>query len=266
MRAEKFDLVGSFTFSLFLLLFLYGLAILPSMKGIIPIILGVPVAFVFVWWESRQVNPLLDLNLFRKNSVFFFSNLATMINYCATFAIVFLMSFYLQDIKGLSPREAGFVLLIEPVVMASVSPFIGRLSDRVKPLILASTGMALNVVSLAYFATMTADTSLWLVGLGLAVFGLGMGFFVSPNTNVIVSSVEKKALGTASAVQATARYIGMGFSMAAVMIVFSVLMGNIPITPEYYPALLKSLNITFVIFAILCVFGVFAQLQGLRRR
>jgi hypothetical protein len=58
----------------------------------------------------------------------------------------------------------------------------------------------------------------------------------------------------------------MGFSMAAVMIVFSIFIGNVQITQAYYPALLKSLKFTFVIFALLCVFGVFAQLRGLRAR
>ena len=263
-RAEKFDLIGSIAFSLFLLLILYGIAVLPSLTGIVPIVLGIPVALGFIWWESKQVNPLLDLNLFRKNSVFIFSNLATLINYSATTAIIFLLSFYLQYIKGFSPQEAGLILLIEPVVMTLFSPFVGRFSDRVKPQLLASIGMSLNLVSLILLAFLSKDTSLGFIGVSLAIFGMGMGFFVSPNTSVVVGSVDRKVLGTASGVQATSRYIGMALSMAIVMISFSIYFGSAQITPEYYPSFLASLPVMFIIFAVLCFGGIFAQLRGAR--
>lgn len=263
-RSEKFDLVGSMAYALFLLFILYGFALLPSATGVIPIVLGIPIALGFVRWESRQVDPLLDLNLLRKNSVFVFSNLATLVNYGATAAIIFLLSLYLQYIKSLSPREAGLILLIEPVFMAVFSPFVGRVSDRIKPQILASIGMTLNLVSLVLLIFLNNDTSLGYIGISLALFGMGMGFFVSPNTSAVVGSVDKKILGAASGVQATARYIGMALSMAIAMVSFSVYLGSAQITPEHYPSFLASLPIMFTIFAVLCFGGILAQLRGTR--
>jgi EmrB/QacA subfamily drug resistance transporter len=261
-RTEKFDLIGAIAYILFLLLILYGITVLPSLIGIVPVGLGISLALGFLWWESKQSNPLLDLNLLRKNSVFVFSNLATLVNYSATTAIIFLLSFYLQYIKGFSPQEAGLILLIEPVVMVVFSPFVGRVSDRVKPQLLASIGMFLNLVSLVLLTFLSKDTSLGFIGVSLAIFGMGMGFFVSPNTSAVVGSVDSKVLGTASGVQATSRYIGMALSMAIVMISFSIYFGSAQITPEYYPSFLASLPVMFIIFAVLCIGGIFAQLRG----
>ena len=154
------------------------------------------------------------------------------------------------------------LLLVEPVVMTMFSPFVGRLSDRVKPQLLASLGLFLNTVSLAMLVFLNQDTDLVFIGVSLAVFGMGMGFFVSPNTGAVVGSVEKKVLGVASSVQATSRYIGMALSMAVVMISFSVFFGDVQLTPEYYPSFLSSLPVVFTVFTVLSFAGILAQLKG----
>lgn len=259
---EKFDFIGSFAYSLLLLMILYGFTVLPSAMGIVLIVLGVLAVLVFVWWEAKQESPFLNLGLFRKNKGFVFSNLATLVNYSATNTIIFLLSFYLQYIKGFSPQEAGSILLIQPVVMTIFSPFVGRLSDRVKPQILASIGMAFNCASLLFLIFLNVETSLGLVIGSLVIFGVGMGFFVAPNTNAVVGSMERKNLGLASGTQATSRYIGMALSMGIVMILFSIYIGDAQITPEKYSALLTSVKIGFIIFATLCFGGIFAQLTG----
>ena len=264
--AEKFDFIGSIAYSLLILMVLYGFTVLPSVIGIVLIVLGLLVILGFVWWEVKQETPFLNLGLFRKNTVFVFSNLATLINYSATNTIIFLLSFYLQYIKGLSPQEAGMILLVQPVVMTIFSPFIGRLSDRVRPQILAATGIALNCASLVFFIFLTVDTSLGFVIGSLVIFGAGMGFFVAPNTNAVVGSVENRFLGVASGTQATSRYIGMALSMGIVMILFSMYIGNAQIIPENYSALLTSMKIGFITFAALCFGGIFAQLNGVKAR
>ena len=153
-------------------------------------------------------------------------------------------------------------MIYQPVVMTIFSPFVGRLSDRVKPQILAATGIALNCASLLFFVFLTVETSLGLVIGSLAIFGVGMGFFVAPNTNAVVGSVEKKFLGVASGTQATSRYIGMALSMGIVMILFSIYIGDAQIIPENYSALLTSIKIGFIIFTALCFGGILAQLAG----
>lgn len=261
-RAETFDLVGSITYGLSLLLILYGLTALPSTTGIVLMALGVLAISGFVWWEGKQDSPLLNLGLLRKNAVFVFSNLATLINYGATTTMIFLLSLYLQYIKGFSPQDAGSIMLIQPVVMTLFSPSTGRLSDRVKPQLLASIGMTFNCASLLLLVFLTVETHLGFIIASLVLLGIGMGFFVAPNTNAVVGSVEKKLLGVAAGTHATSRYIGMASSQGIAIILFSIYIGDAQITPEYHTAFMDSVKVGFIIFATLCFGGIFAQLAG----
>jgi EmrB/QacA subfamily drug resistance transporter len=159
-KGEKFDLPGSLIYSLMLVAIMYGFSLLPAMAGGWLILAGVLALVAFVWWEMRVQSPVLNIGLFRNNAVFAFSNLAALINYSATFAVAFLLSLYLQYIKGFSPQYAGVILVSQPVVQAIFSPIAGRLSDRIEPRILASAGMALTVVGLSMLTFLSAETSL----------------------------------------------------------------------------------------------------------
>jgi len=217
---------------------------------------------LFIRWEAKLASPVLNVGLFRKNKVFVFSNLAALVNYIAAFAVTFLLSLYLQYTKGFSPQTAGLILIASPAVMAIIAPFAGRLSDRMEPRIIASVGMAFTCVALLLLVFLTEETALWFIIGSLVIFGIGAGFFSSPNTNAIMGSVDKKYLGVAAGVVATMRTSGMTLSIGIVMILFSVYIGKAQITPEYYPAFLTSVKVSFVIFTALCFGGIFAQLAG----
>jgi len=265
-RGEGFDLVGSIIYSLSLVAIMYGFSALPAMLGALLILVGVVGIVAFVWWEARVEYPVLNMALFRGNTVFAFSNLAALINYSATFAVAFLMSLYLQYVRGLSPQSAGLVLVSQPIVQAIFSPFAGRLSDRVDPRTVATAGMGFTVVGLVLLTGLDDDTSLPFIVAILMLLGFGFALFSSPNTNAIMSSVEKRFYGVASATLGTMRLIGQMFSMGIAMLVFSVLMGKAQIAPENYPSLLASAKLAFTIFAILCFGGIFASLARGRIR
>jgi len=259
-RGEKFDLTGSVIYGLALTGIIYGFSLLPAMLGIWLIIMGASGIFAFIKRELGAESPLLDINLFRKNRVFAFSNLALLLNYSAAFAVSFLISLYLQYIKGLSPQSAGLILVAMPAVQASFSPVAGRLSDRIEPRILASAGMGLITVGLSLFIFLGENTGLRYIIASLILIGLGFGFFTSPNTNAIMSSVKQRFYGVASATLATMRQIGMSFSMGIAMLLFAIYIGRVEITPEHYPLFLSSTKIAFIIFTALCSAGIFASL------
>ncbi len=259
-RGEKFDLTGSVIYSLALTGIIYGFSLLPAMLGIWLIIMGASGIFAFVKRELGAESPILDINLFRKNRVFAFSNLAVFLNYSAAFAVTFLISLYLQYIKGLSPQSAGLILAAMPAVQASFSPVAGRLSDRIEPRILVSVGMGLITVGLSLFISLNENTGLGYIIASLILIGLGFGFFTSPNTNAIMSSVKQRFYGVASATLATMRQIGMSFSMGITMLLFAIYIGRVEITPEHYPLFLSSTKIAFIIFTALCSAGIFASL------
>jgi len=261
-RGEKFDLIGSVILCLSLIVMMYGFSVLPTVPGIVLFVLGVLGMVAFVRWEGRVASPVFNIGLFRKNTVFIFFNLAALINYSAVFAISFLMSLYLQYTKGFSPQIAGFILVVQPFIMTIFAPIAGRLSDRVEPRKVAAIGMAFSCVSVALLAFLTEETALLFIIGALAIGGLGMGLFSSPNTNAIVGSVDKKFFGVAAGTLGTMRTCGQVLSMGIVMILFSLYIGKAQITPEYYPAFLSSVKVGFIIFAVLCFGGVFAQLVG----
>lgn len=179
---ESFDLGGSFLYAAALFSLMYGFSQLPSCRGAFLIFAG---GIFFVFFIRRQLtnrSPLIHLHLFMGNRVFAFSNLAALIHYSATFAITFLLSLYLQHVKGLTPSQTGFVLVIEPLLQAVFSPLAGRLSDRYEPRIISSIGMSITVVGLAGLIFITADTTLGGIVFCLALLGIGFALFLLPTS------------------------------------------------------------------------------------
>ena len=258
---EKYDVIGAVIYSVSLFALVYGFSKLPGKIGIIMISIGIPGIVVFVFHQTRLQFPLLNVSLFTRNRAFGLSNLAALIHYGATFGLNFLLSLYLQYIKGLSPQTAGIVLISQPLVMAFGSPFAGRLSDRMEPRILASTGMAMTCAGLVLFSLVTQSSPIYLIVCNLVFMGMGFSLFSSPNMNAIMSSVDKRYLGLASGSAATMRLLGQMFSMGIVTMVIAFFMGRIQITPETYPLLLKSVRYCFGFFSVLCVCGIFASLS-----
>lgn len=261
-RGQRFDAVGSVIFAISLPVLIYGFSDLPSLSGIILVLVGIAGMLVFVWWEARAESPILNVAVFRKNKVFIFSNIATLVNYSATFGVTYLMSLYLQYIQGFSAQTAGLLLIIQPAVMTVIAPVAGRLSDRFPSQKVAAIGMAFACAALVIFVFLTDTTSLVLIIFTLVIFGIGAGFFASPNVNAVMGSVDKAYLGVASGTQATMRSGGMTLSIGIVMILFTIFMGDVQITPECYPGFLTSAKIGFAICAALCFGGIFAQLVG----
>jgi EmrB/QacA subfamily drug resistance transporter len=257
---EKFDIPGSLMYMAGLTSLMIGFSKLPGNTGVLGIVAGVVCLAGFVAWETRTEKPLLDLTLFARNPVFTYSNIAALIIYSATSAVTFLVSFYLQYVKALSPQVAGLILVAQPVMMATFSPLAGRLSDRVEPRIVASIGMLIIAAGLGLLAIVSEETSTILVTVYLFLLGFGFALFSSPNTNAIMSSVDKKLYGVASAAFGTMRLTGQMLSMGIVMLIFAVVIGNVQITPQYYPMFLQSMRISFIVFAVVCVLGVFASL------
>jgi len=253
---ERFDLAGAVVYGIMLFSGIFGMLLLPDTGGLAWLVAAVCAAGIFVWWERRCSTPLFNLAIFSGNRTFVFSNIAAMINYGATFAVAVLLSLYLQYIQGFSAEYAGFILVAQPVVQTLLSPVAGRLSDRIEPRIVATTGMAITTLGLSFFIFLTPATPLFAIVVALMVLGLGYALFSSPNTNAIMSSVDKRHLGIASGMNATMRSLGQVLSMAIAMFSFSVFIGTVAITPEVYPALMTSVTISFLVFTGLCVIGV----------
>jgi len=257
---EKFDVLGGIIYSLTVLAVMYGFTLLPGWDGVWLILVGAVGLVAFVAWELREKSPVLDIGLFRGNAVFAFSNLAALINYSATFSVSFLLSLYLQYAKGIRPEIAGLVLVASPAMQAIFSPAAGRLSDRIEPRVVASIGMALTATGVLLLALLESDSPVGYVIACLAILGFGFALFSSPNTNAIMSAVDRRSYGVASATVGTMRSLGQMLSMAIAMLLLSVYVGRVAITPEYYRALVTSIKVAFGISGVLCVGGILSSL------
>jgi MFS family permease len=257
---EKFDWRGSVIYGLALASFMYGFSRLPSSTGWICIVLAVLMAVLFLLFENKINNPVFDIRLIMKNRVFAFSAVAALINYSATSAIGFFISLYLQYLKGLDARTAGLIMISQPIAMTLLSPLAGKLSDKKNPGAIASVGMGITASGLILLCFVTSETSDYIIVLLLLLMGIGFGLFSSPNSNAIMSSVEKRHLGVASGVVGTMRMVGQMMSMGIAMMLISLYIGKLTINPATYPGLISAMRTGFIIFSILSVFGIFASL------
>jgi len=257
---EKFDFRGSFLYGIALASFMYGFSRLPSSLGWICILVGALMAIIFLLVENKISNPVFDIRLILKNRVFAFSGIAALINYSATSAIAFFISLYLQYLKGLDARSAGLIMISQPVAMTLLSPLAGKLSDKKNPGVIASIGMGITALGLILLCFITQSTPDYIIVLLLFLLGTGFGIFSSPNSNAIMSSVEKRHLGIASGVVGTMRMIGQMMSMGIAMMLISLFIGKQTINPETYRKLISAMRTGFIIFSVLSVLGIFASL------
>ena len=170
--------------------------------------------WAFTAAERRAPYPLVDLELITRNRLFASANLAALLNYCALYAVSVLTAVQLQLVMGHPARVAGGVMMGQPVMQTVLSPFAGRLSDRVGSRLLATTGMILVALGMSLLGLLDRSAVLTGVVMALAVVGLGMAAFSAPNTSAIMGSVQRSQLGVASAFLATMRVTGQALSVA----------------------------------------------------
>lgn len=257
---EKLDLAGALLVGSGLVTLILGFSRLPSAHAIIMCAAGIILLALFFGWEKRAKYPLLDLSLLLNNRVFSFSSLAALIHYSATSAIGFFLSLYLQYLKGLDARTAGLVLMTQPVIMALFSVPAGKLSDRINPGYIASAGIAITSIGLFLLTFIQVETPLAYIISILVLNGTGYALFSTPNSNAIMSSVEKRHLGVASGMLGTVRMVGQTMSLGVAMILIALFIGDAKINPSNYPELLKTIKAGLVIFAFVCIPAIFASL------
>jgi len=259
-KGERYDWWGTLIYAIGLSAIIYGCSVLPSVLGFSLIAAGLVSFIVFVFYEKKQTAPVFNMNMFLANRVFRMSSFATLINYAATFAIGFMLSLYLQYIKGFDAQKAGLVLVIQPVVQTIISPLAGRWSDRMSAGNIATLGMSIIVVCLLGMLFLTPGTSVIFLIVLLTILGTGFALFSSPNVNVIMGSVEKRYLGMASATTGTMRMTGQSISMGVTMMMIAIFVGKTQITIENHLLFMKCLQYTFGIFVGFCALGVYLSM------
>ncbi|MEN3044230.1 MAG: MFS transporter [Candidatus Hydrothermales bacterium] len=260
-KNEKFDFSGFLIYAFSLIALVYGFSTIKYSYGILYFLIGVFGLILFINFENKIKAPLLEIDLFKKNPVFYFSNLATFINYTSTSGVNLLLSLYLQYIKGINPRETGIILLFQPIVMVLVSPFSGRISDKINPGLVASFGMFITFISLVLFTLLENSTKTSFILINLILLGLGIGIFAPPNINSVMSSVDRRFYSISASMIATMRVLGHLFSLAIVTFILSSFIGGKNISEINLNLLLKSIKVSFLLLTFLSLIGIFVSLK-----
>jgi EmrB/QacA subfamily drug resistance transporter len=243
---SRFDWIGSAIFVTFAFTLVYGLSKLPSLFGFFLLTISFLSLAGFILHQSRDKQPLIRVQMFKESRVFSLSLSTSFLMYGSNFAIIFLLSLYLQYIKGFSPSEAGQILLLQALCMAIVAPMAGKLSDRFEPRIVATIGCVIVAIAFAFLNQIDITTSATYIGSSLALVGLGFGLFSTPNNNAIMGAVKEQEVGVASASMNLSRTIGNLVGMSLVNLMMHFYIGDATFTPEQNPALMSTVSLALM--------------------
>ena len=253
----RFDWVGSLIFASAAILVLLGLSSMPSWPGALMLVASVGCCYAFNKHQSHIPDPLVNMPALKLNRIFSFSLIAAFLLYTAIFPTAFLLSLYLQYIKGISPTLAGQFLITQAVIMAILAPITGRLSDRYEPRLLTSFGALLVAAGFAMLLRINYETPNYFVVVSQVLLGIGIGCFTTPNNNAALGSLKKAGLGIASAMLNLARTLGNMIGMGLATMIIAIMVGNQLIEPDNYNQLLTAIKISFGLsfcFAIVAAF------------
>jgi len=187
-------------------------------------VIGLVSLILFGIIEPRIKEPIVQLRLFR-NRLFLMANLSGLLNGIARGAVLFLLIFFLQGPYGQDPLRAGLLLTPFGLAFMLIGPLSGRLSDSIGSKMLAPVGLGVSSLGLLGLVTITPSTPYWLLAIFMALMGGGSGFFISPNTNAIMSSVEPLKRGSAAGILTMLNNTGQMLSIA---IVFPLALSAVP--------------------------------------
>ena len=174
---------------------------------------GILLLAAFVYIENHAQDPIVDLSLF-KNRVFRNATLGLFLTFVAAPPFILVMPFYLLEAIRLTPSEAGLLLAVNSMATIVCGPISGSLSDRLGAALFAAAGAAATTLSFVFMLGFDLQTGVLAIVPVLILLGVGIGMFQPPNNSLILGSVPRTRLGTASALMATLRQVGLSLGMA----------------------------------------------------
>ncbi|WP_308191892.1 MFS transporter [Kitasatospora humi] len=171
---------------------------------------------VFVVWESRCAEPLIDPRFFR-SVPFSGATVIAVSGFASLAGFLFLNTLYLQDVLGYSAMKAGLYVLPMAVMAMVFSPVSGRLvggRGPRPPLLAAGAAMAVSGLLLTGLSDRTPVAQLMAA---YVVFGIGFGMINAPITNTAVSGMPRSQAGVAAAVASTSRQTGQSLGVAVIV-------------------------------------------------
>jgi len=276
----KIDFLGAALLLLANMLFLYAMNELPQLgfrnpTAISSLVLSAIALWFFIVTETRVETPILSLSLFRSR-LFTFANLSLLFITSTQAAIQFLMPFYLQSIMGFTPSQMGWIIITNSIVIVMVAPIAGALSDRFGSRLLCTAGASLVVLAQFLIASLTRSSSVPSIMFPIALTGLGLAIFGSPNQSAILGSVPQDKVGGAAGMSVTTGRIGAscGVALATTLFTYGLSIGGLTPaqvqSPEswgsFSDVFMRAFNHTVHIINIFTILSVlFSAVRGGRK-
>ena len=209
----------------------------PRVLGALAVAVGA--LAVFLAAQARGAHPMLPLDLFRSRTVVISVSVgfAFMVGF---YGLIFLVSLYFQELRGLSALDTGLAFLPMTALVAVLNPAAARLAERVGARVTIVAGQVLMVVGLLTLCLVPAGTPTWLLAVLMFPVGLGGPLAIPPVTALLLDSVPPERAGTASAVLNTFRQVGGALAVA----VFGALLAH-------HATFLHGLRVSLLIAALL---------------
>ena len=261
--SAPFDWQGALIFASGTTLLVVALTELPQFNAILMLLVALALIALFVWHQSDRKEPLIRWQMFTQSRLYSCSLASGFFMYASIYPLVFLLSLYMQYIRGMSPTDTGQVILLQGLAMAILAPFSGKFSDIIHPRIIASTGCLVVACGFLMLSQLGRMTPPFYIGSAFFLIGIGMGLFTSPNNNAVLSAVSEKDLGIATATLHLARVMGNLIGMSVVNLLINFNLGDQQIVPEHYGLLESTIN-TAIIFSLAYVIvgGCLSILRG----
>lgn len=259
---QQFDAIGALLATAVLTCFALGMTDGQDRGFTHPIALALLAASaigltVFLMFESRLSQPMLDLRLFH-DLQFSLSLLMALLVFIVITGVIFILPFFLELVNHYPTQEVGLLLAVSPVLGGIVAPFSGSLSDRFGPRIISLIGLVLMVGGCLAISTIGEDLTELGYILRMAPFGIGLGMFQSPNNSAILGAVPREKLGIASGLMSLSRTLGqtaglplLGAIFAALTLSSAHLPANSNVTTAPASAMVYGVQGTFRIAAII---------------
>ena len=249
-KGEHFDVTGSVLYIISLLAILYGFTSSTDYMGTMILSLGFLGLIGFILIEKNSKSPILPLSIF-KNKLSSCTVISMLLLNAAISGLATFLSLYFQTLRGFDPQTTAFILASQPFMVALFSPLVGRIIDKGNHRSLPILGLVLVTLGLGGLTLLDMTTSLFLPVLCLVIVGMGQALFSSPTTRTFMASVESKIYGVASSLFSTVIYLGQTLSLAILLIIFHVYLGEENIVPSNYLMFLTGLKTAFLLYAII---------------
>ncbi|MCL5036027.1 MAG: MFS transporter [Chloroflexi bacterium] len=173
-----------------------------------------------IYWEQRVPYPLFDLESF-KNINFTFAMLAGLLFFLIYSGLIFIMPFYLEMFRGFDVRISGLVLTSLAAGQVFLGPYAGKLSDRMGARLFCVPALILTSLSFVMLMMMQDTSHFLYIIAALLLFSIGIGIFLSPNINIVMSYAPEDKKGEISGLMMTIRRAGMALGLCLFETVFS---------------------------------------------